>query len=49
MSGHSTAHSVVEPSGAIKRIAGVVVVDYALLTLIPLVWIVLTRFKTPPE
>src|SRR5437899_98731 len=47
--GISTAHSVVEPSSRTRLVAGAVVVLYALLTMIPLVWIILTGFKTPPD
>ena len=32
-----------------KTIAGVLVIVYALVTLIPLVWIVATSFKSPPD
>ena len=49
MSGNSTAYSIVEPSRASKRIAGTIVVLYAVLTLIPLVWIVLTSIKSPQD
>ena len=49
MSGLATAHSVVEPGATSKRIAGALVIAYALITMIPLVWIVLTSFKTPPD
>ncbi|MGO7302010.1 carbohydrate ABC transporter permease, partial [Rhizobium ruizarguesonis] len=45
MSAANSAHSVVEPSLSIKRIAGTIVVLYALITLIPLVWIFLTSIK----
>lgn len=45
----STAHSVVEPSTLAKSVAGVLVVLYALITMIPLLWIVLTGFKSPPD
>ena len=47
--GRSDAHSVVEPSPLSKRIAAVLVIAYAVITLIPLVWIVLTGFKTPND
>ena len=47
--GISTAHSVVEPTAASKRIAMVVVVLYALITLVPLAWILLTSIKSPPD
>jgi len=49
MSAPTAAHSVVEPSGWTKRIAGTIVVFYALLSMVPLVWIVLTGFKTPTD
>ena len=48
MSGN-TAHSVVEPSATTKRIAGVIVVLYALITMVPLAWIFLTSIKSPPD
>lgn len=48
-SGITTAHSVVEPSLATKRVAGALVVLYAVVTMIPLVWIGLTAFKTSPD
>jgi multiple sugar transport system permease protein len=49
MNGLATAHSVVEPSRAAKRIAGVLVIAYALVSMVPLLWIVVTGFKTPPD
>ena len=49
MSGLSQAHSVVAPSTATRRIAGAIVIVYALVTLIPLLWIIATSFKTPPD
>jgi multiple sugar transport system permease protein len=49
MSAPTAAHSVVEPSPWTKRIAGAIVVCYALLSMGPLVWIVLTGFKTPTD
>ena len=49
MSAANTAHSVIEPSPLSKRIAAVVVIGYALIAMIPLVWIFLTGFKTPPD
>ena len=42
-------HSVVEPSGKSKGIAGTIIVIYAVLSMIPLVWIFLTAFKSPPD
>ena len=47
--GISNAHSVVEPSPRTRMVAGIVVALYALITLVPLAWIVLTGFKTPPD
>ena len=49
MIGRAAAHSVVEPSAGSRRLAGVVVAAYALVTMIPLIWILLTGFKTPPD
>jgi multiple sugar transport system permease protein len=49
MRGITTAHSVVEPGRTAKWIAGVLVVVYALVTMIPLFWIFITGFKTPPD
>jgi multiple sugar transport system permease protein len=48
-SGLSSAHSVVEPSSGARWIAGLLVAVYALVTLIPLAWIVMTGFKTPSD
>jgi multiple sugar transport system permease protein len=44
-----TAHSVAEPSSRSKLIASFVVVTYAVITILPLLWIFLTGFKTPPD
>jgi multiple sugar transport system permease protein len=49
MRGITTAHSVVEPGRRAKWIAGVLVVTYALVSMIPLFWIFITGFKTPPD
>ena len=49
MSVATTAHSVVEPSGRAKTVAGVIVVAYALLSMIPLLWIFATGFKSPQD
>jgi multiple sugar transport system permease protein len=48
-SGLPSAHSVVEPGVWSRRLAAAIVVTYALVTMIPLVWIFLTGFKTPPD
>jgi multiple sugar transport system permease protein len=45
----TTARSIVEPSATTKSVAGVIVILYTLLSLIPIVWIVLTSFKSPPD
>jgi len=45
----TAAHSVVEPGTWSRRIAAALVIVYALVAMIPLVWIVLTGFKTPPD
>ena len=44
-----TAYSVVTPGRWSKRIAAALVIVYALVTMIPLAWIFLTGFKSPPE
>jgi len=44
-----SAHSVVEPNVRQKWIAGGLVVLYALITILPLVWILMTSFKSPPD
>ncbi|MGE0212425.1 MAG: carbohydrate ABC transporter permease [Parvibaculaceae bacterium] len=49
MSGLVTAHSVVEPSPTSKRVAGAIIIVYALVSMIPLAWIFLTGFKSPPD
>ncbi len=45
----NAAHSVVEPSNTSKSVASILVVLYALITMIPLFWIVITGFKSPPD
>ena len=49
MSVATTAHSVVEPSRRAKTVAGVIVIAYALLSMIPLLWIFATGFKSPQD
>lgn len=41
--------SVTEPSSRMKWFAGILVVGYALITLLPLVWIIGTGFKSPSD
>jgi multiple sugar transport system permease protein len=43
------AHSVVEPTAGTRRFAGSLVILYAVITMIPLLWIVLTSFKSPDD
>ena len=49
MTASSQAHSVVAPSPLAQRIAGAIVVAYALITMVPLAWIFLTGFKSGPD
>src|ERR1700756_101335 len=44
-----TAHSVVDPSPLSKTVSGIIVAPYAVMTILPLVWIFLTGFKTPTD
>ena len=41
--------SVTEPSTRTKWLAGTAVVLYALITILPLVWIIATGFKSPED
>ncbi|TLP49148.1 carbohydrate ABC transporter permease [Cohaesibacter sp. CAU 1516] len=41
--------SVTEPSKRQKWLAGILVISYALLTMLPLVWIIATGFKSSPD
>lgn len=45
----TAAHSVVTPGRWAKRIAATLVIVYAVVTMIPLAWIFLTGFKSPPD
>jgi multiple sugar transport system permease protein len=47
--GLSTAHSVVAPTDRTKIVAGAFVVLYATVTIIPLLWILLTSIKMPSD
>ena len=49
MSSAAAAHSVVVASSRSKSIAAVLVIAYAIVTIVPLLWIFLTGFKTPPD
>src|SRR5712691_9344249 len=43
------AHSVVQPSPIARQVAGVLVVLYAVITMVPLAWIFLTGLKSGPD
>ncbi len=43
------ARRVTEPSNASRRLAAVLVIGYALITMVPMVWILMTSFKTPSD
>ena len=43
------AHSIVAPTPLARKVSATLVIGYALITMIPLVWIVLTSFKSPPD
>ena len=43
------SYSITAPSSKQKWIAGILVITYALITLLPLVWIIATGFKTPAD
>jgi len=44
-----SSFSVTEPSARSKWLAGTLVILYALITMVPLAWIMMTSFKTPPD
>ena len=44
-----SSFSINEPSNRAKWIAGTLVIGYALITMIPLVWIAITGFKSPAD
>jgi multiple sugar transport system permease protein len=45
----ATAHSVTDRGRRAKRVACALVILYAIATLVPLAWIFLTSFKSPPD
>jgi len=47
--GLASQQCAVEPGRWSRRLAAAIVVAYALITMIPLVWIFLTGLKTPPD
>ena len=44
-----SGYSITEPSRGQKRLAGALVILYAVITLLPLLWIVATGFKSPSD
>ena len=44
-----SAYSITEPSKRQKWISGTLVIAYALITMLPLIWIFMTGFKTPSD
>ena len=44
-----SSYSVTEPSGRQKLFAGTLVILYALITILPLLWIIGTSFKSPSD
>ena len=44
-----SGYSIAEPSRGQKRLAGALVILYAVITLLPLLWIVATGFKSPSD
>lgn len=44
-----SSYSITEPSGRQKWVAGVLVITYALITIMPIVWIMITGFKSGPD
>jgi multiple sugar transport system permease protein len=49
MNATATAHSVVTASPWSRRLSALLVIAYALITMVPLIWIFSTGFKTPPD
>jgi len=49
MSAKASAHSVVAPTPWARRLSALLVIAYALITMVPLAWIFSTGFKTPPD
>ena len=44
-----SSYSITEPSKGQKWTAGIMVIGYALITIAPLLWIILTGFKSPED
>lgn len=49
MSAPTAAHSIVEASPRAKAFAGTIVILYAVITIVPLLWIFATAFKSPSD
>jgi len=49
MPGLTQAHSVVAPTATQRRVSAAIVIVYAIITMLPLVWIFATGFKTPSD
>ncbi len=49
MKANASAHSVVAPTPWARRLSALLVIAYALITMVPLAWIFSTGFKTPPD
>lgn len=47
--GSNKSFSVMDASRRVKWIAALLVITYALVATVPLVWIVMTSFRTPPD
>ncbi len=46
---NAAVHGPLEPTPRARAFAGVIVIGYALISLIPLVWILMTSFRTPQD
>ncbi len=44
-----SGYSITEPSARQKWVAGALVAFYAILTILPLIWIIATGFKSPSD
>ncbi|MEL6435359.1 MAG: carbohydrate ABC transporter permease [Pseudomonadota bacterium] len=44
-----SAYSITEPTSRTKWVAGIIVITYAVVTMIPLIWIIATGFKSPSD
>jgi multiple sugar transport system permease protein len=46
---NTTAHSIVEASSRVKTVAGAIVIIYAVVAILPLIWIAATAFKSQSD